>query len=215
MASPPPQVFGAQYHGFVLHPPLPEPQLTAFESQYRVKLPTDYRRFLSEVGNGGAGPHFGLFGLGERTDLRNPVHWEENDGEVGVLSKPFPHAGPWNDLTGEPNEDDDHYDQKLKTFYERYFSPQYMNGAVPLAALGDALAHWLVITGPEAGHVWADYRSDYRGIMPLSIGQLERVTFLQWYSAWLEEALAKLASGGVARAEDLKISKKKWWQFWQ
>jgi hypothetical protein len=28
--------------------------------------------------------------------------WSENDGFVGILSKPFPHRGPWNDLSGEP-----------------------------------------------------------------------------------------------------------------
>ncbi len=214
-ASPQPEVFGARHHGFVLHQRLPESQIAAFESQYRVKLPTDYRWFLTDLGNGGAGPYYGLFRLGERMDVRDLVRWEENDGVVGVLSEPFPHAGPWNDLTGEPAEEDELYDRKMKIFYERYFSPRYMNGAVPIADLGDALAHWLVITGPEAGYVWCDYRSDYRGILPLSIGQLERVTFLQWYGAWLEEALAQLASGAAVRAPDLEMSKKTWWQFWK
>jgi hypothetical protein len=60
------------------------------------------------------------------------------------------------------------------------------------------LSQWLVVTGPEAGHVWCDYRSDYRGILPLSIRGQERVGFLRWYSAWLEEAVAKLHPEGGA-----------------
>lgn len=41
-----------------------EPDLSAFESCHRVRLPTDYRYFLARVGNGGAGPFYGLEPLG-------------------------------------------------------------------------------------------------------------------------------------------------------
>ena len=200
-ASPQPAVFGARHHGFVLNPPLAEEEVAAFERRYKVRLPADYRRFLTEVGNGGAGPHYGLLRLGERADMRGLVRWEENDGTVGVLSEPFPHTGPWNDLTGQPTEDDEddpRYDEKTDAFYEQYFRPEYVNGALPLSELGCALSQWLVVTGPEAGHVWCDYRSDYRGILPFTLGAQERVGFLQWYSAWLEEAVTKLRPEGGA-----------------
>ena len=173
----------------------------AFVRRHKVRLPADYRRFVTDVGNGGAGPNYGLFPLGERMDMRGLVPWGENDGVVGVLSEAFPHRRPWNDLTGEPTEEDENderYDQKMKAFSERYFSPGYVNGALPLSDLGCALSHWLVVTGPEAGHVWCDYRSDYRGILPLSIGGQGRVSFLRWYGAWLEEAVAKLRPEGRA-----------------
>ena len=32
-------------------------------------------------------------------------------------------------------------------------------------------------------------RADRRGILPLQIGSLQRVTFLQWYQSWLDDAL--------------------------
>jgi hypothetical protein len=196
-ASPRPPVFGAGLHQFQLHPPLSERAVAAFEAQHQCRLPAEYRSFLTEVGNGGAGPYYGLFKLGERMDLRSLVQWREDDGVVGTLRAPFPHTGPWNDLTGEPTEDDEENDdfyQRMAAFEERYFSPRHVDGAVPVADLGCALGHWLVVTGPEAGNIWCDFRADRRGIVPLSRDDGARVTFLQWYCDWLTEALRQLTT---------------------
>ena len=59
-----PQVFGADKHRFELNTPLPEAEVAAFEREYKVELPLDYRRFLTGLGNGGAGPFYGIFPLG-------------------------------------------------------------------------------------------------------------------------------------------------------
>lgn len=52
--------FGAEAHQFAMHAPITEHDLTAFESKHGVRLPEDYRAFLLAVGNGGAGPYYGL-----------------------------------------------------------------------------------------------------------------------------------------------------------
>ncbi len=67
-----------------------------------------------------------------------------------------------------------------------------MNGAIPICHLGCALRQWLVVTGPEAGNIWCDYRADRRGIYPLSAPGKERVTFYQWYRDWLDDVLKAL-----------------------
>ena len=95
------RVFGADGHHFVLNPPLPEAEVIAFEQYHRVTLPSDYRYFITHVGNGGAGPFYGIFPLGEGEE----EPWHENDGFVGVLSQPFPHREAWNDLSGRPSDD--------------------------------------------------------------------------------------------------------------
>ena len=48
-ASRPPRDTGARAHGFMIGPPLPEPEVAAFEQRYRIVLPDEYRLFLSEV----------------------------------------------------------------------------------------------------------------------------------------------------------------------
>jgi hypothetical protein len=192
--KPPPEVFGSESHGFVLNQPLPAVAVRTFEADHRIRLPDDYRRFLTELGNGGAGPFYGLFKLGEMDDSFDFQKWREGDGFVGILSKPFPHTSTWNDLTGEPTETDgeDEYEAALEAFDQRYWSPDQVNGAIPICHEGCALRDWLVVNGTEAGHVWRDARTEQGGLMPVAVGGGKRVTFLDWYVDWLNSALARL-----------------------
>src|SRR5437016_4283502 len=57
------QVFGADQHEYRLNPCLTEAQIQKFERAYEITLPPDYRAFLMEVGNGGAGPYYGIVPL--------------------------------------------------------------------------------------------------------------------------------------------------------
>jgi hypothetical protein len=67
------RVFGSDRHGYRLGPALSEAELVSFESAQRVILPEDYRCFLATVGNGGAGPFYGLELLGAfGRDLSKP-----------------------------------------------------------------------------------------------------------------------------------------------
>lgn len=57
------QVFGAWSHEYRLAPPCPATRLAAWEARVGVTLPCVYRRFLAEIGDGGAGPCYGIAGL--------------------------------------------------------------------------------------------------------------------------------------------------------
>ncbi|MGQ4432866.1 hypothetical protein [Streptomyces sp. SAS_260] len=52
--------FWAEAHGYELRPALPEARIRAFEETHGVGLPGEYRSFLAEVGDGPAGPGYGL-----------------------------------------------------------------------------------------------------------------------------------------------------------
>jgi hypothetical protein len=196
-------VFGSQAHGFLTHAPLSEETVREFEVHHCIALPRDYRDFLIHVGNGGAGPAYGLFKLGEMDDGFQYRTWTENDGFVGVLSEPFPHTGPWNDLSGEPvheehRENDleweDEHNRQMCAWEEHvYWNTANVNGAIPICHLGCAFRQWLVVTGAETGNIWNDNRVDHDGLMPLQKRGRERVTFLEWYQFWLEEALRQLS----------------------
>src|SRR5262249_45669105 len=57
------QVFGASTHRYQLAPVLAQADLAAFEQEFGVALPADYAAFLTELGDGGAGPGYGLYAL--------------------------------------------------------------------------------------------------------------------------------------------------------
>ena len=190
-----PEIFGADHHGYLLKPALPEATVNQFEDDHQIALPQDYRQFLIEAGNGGAGPYCSVFKLGEMDDGWGYSAWQENNGFVGSLSKPFPHTKAWNDLSGEPEadwQDQDAYEIQLNAFEARYWNPEQVNGAIPICHLGCALRQWLIVTGPQAGTIWNDERADLKGLSPLTVKGTERVSFLQWYRAWLDDALFNL-----------------------
>jgi len=187
-----PDVFGSDGHRYHLNAALGEPALIAFERRHGVELPEDYRWFLANIGNGGAGPNYGVFALNEMDDGYGAAPWEENDGFVGMLRAPFPHRDVWNDLAGKPDDDaveSKELEAERDAFEERYFSTRQVNGAIPICHIGCALRIWLVVSGAERGHLWLDKRADYEGLMALPTRSGGRLTFLDWYAEWVEESL--------------------------
>src|SRR5215218_4625213 len=78
------RIFGADYHQYELAPPTSEQQIRLFESTHGIELPEDYRAFLTEIGNGGAGPYYGLLPLDNTIS-----EWSLRE-DAQYLSKPFP-----------------------------------------------------------------------------------------------------------------------------
>jgi hypothetical protein len=185
------ELFGAADHRYALHKCLTESRVSQFEQRHSIRLPEDYRQFLIEIGNGGAGPHYGVFRLGEMDNGWKLRRWREGDGFIGDLSAPFPHTRRWNKRPRLPRVDEDHPDfEKHMEEYDRiYWDPANVNGAIPLCNLGCALRVWLVISGREAGHVWKDERTDDGGLSPLSTLRRRRFTFHDWYRQWLSNSL--------------------------
>ena len=62
--------YGSQVHRYELAPVLPVSQVRDFEQRHNIRLPQVYFEFLTQVGNGGAGPDFGLYSL-EQLEFRN------------------------------------------------------------------------------------------------------------------------------------------------
>lgn len=56
--------FGAYSHKYQLNSPILEETIDAFEKRFNISLPEGYRNFLLWMGNGGAGPFYGLYSLG-------------------------------------------------------------------------------------------------------------------------------------------------------
>jgi hypothetical protein len=193
------KLFGSETHQYRLNTPLPIKTIEAFETKHSITLPKDYRYFITAVGNGGAGPYYGLFRFGEHDDLHDYCKWK--DGIlVGDFSKKFSHTKAWNlpdkffrDEEFEPGpdasaeEEERLHEEWSKRLEEYYWNSAIMSGAIPICHLGCAYRHWLVINGKQKGFVWGDDRADEKGIYPLRNSSRKQVTFADWYLSWLRD----------------------------
>jgi hypothetical protein len=171
------ELFAGQFHNWELQPPIDASRLVAFEAKFDVQLPSEYRQFISCVGNGGAGPLYGLFSF-------------QDDGTAGsdLLNQPFPHIEAWN-LEYSPNcwGSEEQYEHE-------YLSAAHVQGTMRICHFGCGIYFLLICTGPERGNIWVDSRADSQGLYPLRIGAAERCTFLGFYDAWLDQKLKSLTN---------------------
>lgn len=194
------RIFGSAAHNYTLNEPIAPAEIEAFETEHDVSFPDDYRTFITEIGNGGAGPVYGLFPFGQHDD--GP--WDGGQ-LVGDLGQPFPHTESWNleksFWKNEPNipegispeEEDRLWEEWDKLLFAQYWNPEIMNGAIPICHVGCALRQWLVVNGEQRGYVWDDLRADHGGLKPIVDESGQGITFSAWYMNWLEESEAKLA----------------------
>lgn len=170
--------FGSETHQYKLNETKSENELLEFEERYGIKLPGGYREFLKRVGNGGAGPYYGLEPLENSMsdDLDRPT-----DNEWIDPSKPFKFVEAWNE-----NEETDFNE-------EEYFSKELMNGALKISNFGCGISLVLVVNGAEYGNIWVDDRGNDQGIYPDPYFKNNgRINFLDWYEYWLNTSLKEI-----------------------
>lgn len=203
-------VFGAGSHRYALLPVVSRSTLEAVEREHSLRFPEDYRRFMLELGGGGAGPSYGLLPFGMVDDGYGHAPWQTRRLRPG---EPFPHREEWNDVSileiGAPSPGDFEDDAAYQAAYDEWRSSDAAyeqqnayweavgtrRGCIPICHHGCALRDWLVVSGPEAGTVWHDASADTMGIAPIAGPDRARTTFADWYLDWLEGALAALRAG--------------------
>ncbi|HEV3303352.1 MAG TPA: SMI1/KNR4 family protein [Planctomycetaceae bacterium] len=176
---------------YALNPPLPAADVEAFEERYNITLPTDYKYFITQIGNGGGAPHH-LFPLGEWAFDETFHKIDEPDWKiVGDVGQPFPHTEDWifpdslgiaapEPAIGTPPEEV----ERLRDEWEENLEEEYlangalMNGALPICHLGCGDSQWLVVNGPQKGYVWNCYGLD---IVQLRDAEGRPMTFTDWY----------------------------------
>jgi hypothetical protein len=197
------ELFGALRHRYELNPPLSELEIAEFEGRYGIRLPETYRHFVLNVGDGGAGPYYGLFRLGKMDDLDGEqTAWKEGEF-VGSLRDCWPHRQAWNlpeeALTIPDGLSDEATEMAMDEINKRYWDAALVAGAFPICHHGCAYRDWLVVTGPEVGQVWHDARPDERGLQPYESTDGRRLTFAEWYLDWLGRALQKFGLDHTVR----------------
>jgi hypothetical protein len=211
-------LFGSPRHQYQLNSTLPLQKIQKFEQTHNVKLPSDYVQFLTELGNGGAGPFYGL------EPFENVLFDDLDYKRPNFLlnpSKPFLHTEPWNlefKPTVDEDEDEEEYEKQRLEFEEVYYDTQQMNGVIAICNYGCAISLNLVVNGEEYGNIWTDDRASDAGIRPsYELGNKEKITFLNWYELWLDNYLKVIkakptASDTLVNKPNKTVSMKPWWK---
>ena len=175
------EAFGAERHRYRLNPPSSLDRVRAFEAEFGAELPPDYVAFLTELGDGGAGPGYGLHTLDRIADELRTIEREYSldGGPVRRLNDPFPFTaehtrlfdGHWRETLGLAPPDGDVWN---------------IAGAFMICEYGCAHDGYLAVTGDLRGSVWCTDGYTFR---PWT-GEPGRLDFLSWYEAWLDEWLA-------------------------
>lgn len=168
------KVFGSRKHKYQLNPPVSMDEVLKLEADFNIKLPDDYVYFLTQVGNGGAGPHYGLYSLNE---LRQRQYCKKQDNELEPVIDDKLSKEIWNELMEQMDTDDDLYDE----------IEQHINtGLFIIGTQGCTYDNLLMCRGSETGKiVYIDWNleSDYPPF-------LTKMSFLEWYTGFFEDIVA-------------------------
>jgi hypothetical protein len=179
--------FGASDHRYRLLPVLPERGLAAFEREFGVTLPEDYAQFPTRIGDGGAGPGYGLYSLGRSVEaFRDNESWYTAKARpTPRLDLPFPLTSAVADALHACRRAGD------KPFPSSIDTYAWLDGILEISHYGCGGYAGLVVSGEQRGHIWSCGGPGPKHISwspgcwgPGTLG------FLAWYEEWLDKGLA-------------------------
>jgi hypothetical protein len=177
-------------HGYRLREPVDPATLDRAERAIASPLPEGYRHFVTAIGDGGAGPYWGVVPLGEALD-----RLEAFSGDLASLGRDCPLSADvdFGEVTGQPDDWDAHVarlesDAAYQAHYDRlteeYSGPLWLDGRLPIIDYGCGDWFFLVVRGPRRGTVWVDSVDGGTGLYCLE------VDFPTFYGRWLRHALS-------------------------
>ncbi|MEU9386969.1 SMI1/KNR4 family protein [Streptomyces sp. NPDC048279] len=144
----------------VLGPPLTEAQLSEFEEGHGIRLPEEFRQFLTRIGHGGYGPTHGLLPMEQ---------WVGRQPGVGPLAESFPIVPDLDVPQGPAGRDE--------------FTGTFP-GTITVVYRGCSDFTLLVVTGPGRGRLVEVNREGF--FAPRFHTDSD---FLSWYERWLDFVL--------------------------
>ena len=159
--------------------------LVDFEHTHNIELPEGYREFLLNVGNGGAGPFYGLLPL----EKWNDALWGEIDEpkvenpKVRLLASESP-------LLPEVEYGDD-WEEHLDNLEHGAYQ-----GAITICEQGCTYYSLLIVTGKARGRV-VNIDGD---MQPPKFAPFP--DFLSWYDGWLDLTLKNAVQGWYGYPEN-------------
>ncbi|MDN4078758.1 SMI1/KNR4 family protein [Paenibacillus polymyxa] len=168
-------VFGASSHQYRVKEKLTAKELEDWQTLNQVTLPEPYALFLMKIGNGGAGPYYGIYSLGKATSY--------TERQV-LLAKSVLHPGmtkeEWNHLIEPLTRDEDIPDEEYDDTCNKV-----LGGMLCIGTQGCEYDMYLVLEGKYRGRIV--YTSDFHPDHPFFF--VYEGSFLDWYERWLDEII--------------------------
>lgn len=182
------EVFGAASHKYTLGKPIKIQSINDFENNYNIKLPETYKKFLTEIGNGGleyknsvvgnsgTGPDYGIFKLG------HPHHFIVDPSLKYLEKEPFFNENTkedkWEKIYDEMDDNisDEDYDIEVAKAY---------SGILNIGFSGCSSYIGIILNGKNKGRIVHTY--DEIEYCPHFS---KETNFLDWYENWLNEIIS-------------------------
>ncbi|MFF2885944.1 SMI1/KNR4 family protein [Paenibacillus sp. NPDC057967] len=168
-------VFGASSHKYKVHEKLSAKELTDWEAKSGVTLPEPYKQFLTQVGNGGAGPYYGIYSLEKAAS-----YTETHALAATCILHPGMTKEKWNQLIEPLTSDEDISDEEYDAARDRV-----LGGMLCIGTQGCEYDMYLVLNGEYRGRIV--YTSDFHPDHPFFF--VYEDSFLDWYERWLDEMI--------------------------
>lgn len=164
---------------------LTQKELHNFEEKHEVELPVGYYEFLSQIGNGGPGPNYGLLSLQE-----SMVDFKLDQKPRIDISSNFKYNKMWNEAW--INSFDWENERPELDVVNKYMDVSHISGCLQISHYGHGCTNLLILKGESKGQIWFDGRADYGGLIPEENKQGKVCNFLEWYCNWLDELMFNL-----------------------
>jgi SMI1 / KNR4 family (SUKH-1) len=173
-----------------LNPPLQKAEAFEIETKLGISLPDDFRDFITSAGNGGLGPGLSLTPFGSSAIIDSRIPTQRN--RIIDVAGQFPYTSGWNYEPLRQSMEEGRPD--IDKHSEYYFSVDRIQGAIRIGDGGCGAINLLVLNGSERGNIWYDFRGTFGGVCPATRSQKDdaRLSFTEWYDAWLSEILLRL-----------------------
>ena len=150
--------------------PLSEKEVSEFEKKNGIKLPLDYRKFITTVASSGNRPFYGLCNILKQEEFHNNVN----------LKFPFTTKSPF--FISDEDTDKEEEEEKGTD-----------NGYIALCTEGCGMNCILIVNTDDTetyGTVWFDDLANDFGIAPILNQKTKKpMKFLDWFEYWLDRAL--------------------------
>ena len=169
-------VFGSSSHKYKVNDTITKEKLKEWERVNQVLLPEDFFRFLTEVGNGGAGPYYGVYEIDKIL-----TYTSKNALAAKCVLYPKMPKEEWNRLTEPLTSDENISDDEYDSARDKVFG-----GMLCFGTQGCEYDMYIVLTGEYKGRVvytWDFYPDGHPFFF------VYENNFLDWYERWLNEII--------------------------